>query len=56
MKPLKYRDMGCVTIDTLPTITNVSWGRKIEAFQIQLTPKASEYIISHDTLDDVITA
>lgn len=53
---IKYRDMGLVTIDTLPTITKGSWGRKVEAFQIELTPKASEHIISRDTLDDVITA
>lgn len=55
-KYIDYRDRGLVTIDTLPTITQGSWGRKIEAFQIQLTPKASEHIISRDTLDDVITA
>jgi|26BtaG_2_1085354.scaffolds.fasta_scaffold00262_17 hypothetical protein len=57
MKPyLKYRDMGRVTIETLPTITKASWGRKVEAFQIELTPEASEHIISRDTLDGVIIA
>ncbi|TXE10338.1 hypothetical protein ES711_00025 [Gelidibacter salicanalis] len=55
-KYIDYRDRGLVTIDTLPTITLGSWGRKIEAFQIQLTPKASEHNIERDTLDDVITA
>lgn len=55
-KYIEYRNRGLVTIDTLPTITKGSWGRKIEAFQIHLTPKASEHIISRDTLDDVITA
>lgn len=53
---VKYADLGLVTIDTLPTTKSGSWGRTVEAYQVNLTPKATEQIISTDTVNNVIMA
>lgn len=59
MEPyIRLRDLGLVTIDTLNTIEGgkQSWGRKVEFFQVDLTPKALKHVVSSDTIDGVITA
>lgn len=52
----KYKELGLVTIDTLPTEKSGSWGRKKEVYQINLTSKATPHIIKTDTLNGKITA
>lgn len=52
----KYKEMGLVTIDTLPTEKSGSWGRKKEVYQMNLTSKAIPHIIKTDTLNGKITA
>ena len=52
----KYKEMGLVTIDTLPTEETGTWGRKKESYQINLTSKATPHIIKTDTLNGKITA
>lgn len=52
----KYKEMGLITIDTLPAEKTGSWGRKKEVYQINLTSKATPHIIKTDTLNGKITA
>lgn len=52
----KYKEMGLITIDTLPVEKSGSWGRKKEVYQINLTSKATPHIIKTDTLNGKITA
>lgn len=52
----KYKEMGLVTIDTLPAEKSGSWGIKKELYQVNLTEKATPHIIKTDTVNDKITA